>query len=266
MNKSIEHFIDIKPGNIGFAKNKLKLFDFGTAICVKKSHPDEALDLSGHVGSLAFMAPEMALNSFYNEKVDIYSFGVTLFKMLTGQSIYPEISMDDFVEKVIQNNFRPQITSSVIPVEVVEIIISCWQPDFKKRPSAAHILQRLKAISNDQTSPQNSPSPSLKVSLPDTTAYTSPAVAGAAISRRIKRANSEPSSYFNVALSKSGFGRKNQLSKVLSTDEKCDINIISENKTNDLERQVSFKSSLKKSLLSSNSPTLKTSSKKIMWK
>jgi serine/threonine-protein kinase TNNI3K len=62
---------DLKPDNIGFTTDGvLKLMDFGLSVCVPRSGAlDEKYDLTGCTGSLRYMAPEVALNEKYNEKV-----------------------------------------------------------------------------------------------------------------------------------------------------------------------------------------------------
>jgi serine/threonine protein kinase len=40
--------------------------------------------MSGGTGTLIYMAPEVALNKPYSEKVDIYSFGVILWQLASG--------------------------------------------------------------------------------------------------------------------------------------------------------------------------------------
>ena len=72
---------DMKPDNIGLtSEGRLKLFDFGLCRCVKK-RPDNKLstayEMTGHTGSLRYMAPEVVLDKPYNEKDDVYRYGRT---------------------------------------------------------------------------------------------------------------------------------------------------------------------------------------------
>eukprot|EP01037_Dinobryon_pediforme_P024906 gene24906-26869_t len=62
---------DLKPENIGFSsENQLKLFDFGLMACVKKCHRtrNDSYKMTGWTGTMAYMAPEVALQKPYNEK------------------------------------------------------------------------------------------------------------------------------------------------------------------------------------------------------
>ena len=42
--------------------------------------------MTGRVGTLAYMAHEVALCKPYNEKVDIYGFGMILWQLVTGNN------------------------------------------------------------------------------------------------------------------------------------------------------------------------------------
>eukprot|EP01036_Dinobryon_divergens_P032717 gene32717-42367_t len=82
---------DLHPGNIGFtSRGQLKLFDFGNATLVKKRlFRLKTYKMTNIVGNNLYMAPEAVSNLAYNEKVDIYSFGVILRLLLTGSAAAP---------------------------------------------------------------------------------------------------------------------------------------------------------------------------------
>src|SRR5262249_54272219 len=79
---------DVKPANLLFApgEERLILVDFGIARGRRASHPDthapETLE-----GTLAYIAPEQTgrMNRGVDHRADLYSLGVTLYEMLTGQ-------------------------------------------------------------------------------------------------------------------------------------------------------------------------------------
>mmetsp|Transcript_11586 Transcript_11586/g.15926 ORF Transcript_11586/g.15926 Transcript_11586/m.15926 type:complete len:515 (-) Transcript_11586:301-1845(-) len=137
---------DLKPQNIGFGADKrLKLFDFGLAACVKKRiFANEAYKMTGLTGTLVYMAPEVALRKPYNEKVDIYSFGIILWQMVTGQSPFPNMDKVAYIEQVSIGGLRPSFTpDDSIPKELVLLIQQCWDVDPRKRPSSTAILRAL---------------------------------------------------------------------------------------------------------------------------
>ncbi|MCU0513878.1 MAG: protein kinase [Anaerolineae bacterium] len=79
---------DIKPDNVLLAEDGTpRLTDFGMARMGKNAvhlTQDGAV-----VGTLAYMAPELFEGSEADERTDIWSFGVMLFEMLTGERPYP---------------------------------------------------------------------------------------------------------------------------------------------------------------------------------
>ena len=72
---------DIKPANIYYKKvndkNIIKLGDFGCSIYIKDN-------ISDSIGSLLYSAPEMVKDLEYDEKIDLWSLGVTLFELYFG--------------------------------------------------------------------------------------------------------------------------------------------------------------------------------------
>jgi serine/threonine protein kinase len=71
---------DLKPMNLLLDANaNIKICDFGLS-CVKEKR--EVVTES--VGSPFWMAPEVLMGKPYNEKADVYSFGVLLYEFLTG--------------------------------------------------------------------------------------------------------------------------------------------------------------------------------------
>ena len=84
MEAAHEHGIihrDIKPQNIMISRDgKVKVADFGIAKVVSSDTYTQ-----NAVGSVHYLSPEQARGGYYDERSDIYSLGVTLYEMLTGQ-------------------------------------------------------------------------------------------------------------------------------------------------------------------------------------
>jgi serine/threonine protein kinase len=72
---------DIKPGNIMILPDgTVRVLDFGIA----RARTSPELTLSGFVGSPNYAAPEQALGGSVDTRADIYSLGIVLYKMLSG--------------------------------------------------------------------------------------------------------------------------------------------------------------------------------------
>jgi serine/threonine protein kinase len=140
---------DLKPHNIGFtADGTLKLFDFGLVACVRKStQSSQEYAMTGYTGTMAYMAPEVALRQHYNEKVDVYSFGIVLWQILSGETPFISFtSREEFLQHVAVGGLRPPVSlllSMGVPVHVIGLVEQCWSADPKLRPSFARICQCL---------------------------------------------------------------------------------------------------------------------------
>ena len=110
--------------------------DFGLSTIVPDSSPDsdEMYELSGETGSLRYMAPEVAKRGYYNNKADVYSFGIMLWELVAFTRPYDRMNREEFYEKVVYGGLRPEI-SKKFPNDLSNLIKSCWDIDPQVRPS-----------------------------------------------------------------------------------------------------------------------------------
>ena len=155
---------DIKPENVGLDETgRLKLFDFGLGRCVKKrSSLNEMYMMTGETGSLRYMAPEIAMNKPYTEKVDVYSFAVTMWSTAANATAFPEFTKPaPFRERVVLGGLRPPIDPAW-PADFRTLLEACWQADSQRRPScqkASAALQRMLAAGVSTHTAPTSPAP-----------------------------------------------------------------------------------------------------------
>lgn len=114
--------------------------------------------LSLTVGTPEFMAPEMAdrNSTMYGERVDVWSLGMLLYEMLTLQLPYDSDNYGDFeLLTAIANGVRPSFPSDAYYNDrkfadewrpVLDLFIACTQLDPTRRPSAAALLQQVRAL------------------------------------------------------------------------------------------------------------------------
>lgn len=139
---------DLKPSNILLSKeNHVRISDFGLA-----KEEDLETSQSKGVGTLRFMAPELFVEedddtTHYTNKVDVYSFGITLFYIVNGS--YMKFNMKNVVNGVV-----PQLPSNIVKW-VRELIVKCLSPVPENRPSFAEIFETLKKNNYDLFSENN---------------------------------------------------------------------------------------------------------------
>ena len=147
--------IDLKPQNIGFsADGKLKLFDFGLAACVKKQQlASDTYEMTGFTGTLVYMAPEVYLNQPYNEKVDVYSFAMILWELISGEQVFSNMSKDEHMQEVVLGGQRPSLSPILAraPAGVARLLELCWHAKHQRRPDFASIERDLLSICDDET-------------------------------------------------------------------------------------------------------------------
>lgn len=114
--------------------------------CVKKrSNATEAYEMTGNTGTLVYMAPEVALRRPYTEKVDIYSIGVILWQMTSGEIPFTNMKRDEYMARVVNHGYRLRIRED-LPEALVELIERCWDPDPLVRPSSEELVNCLDVI------------------------------------------------------------------------------------------------------------------------
>lgn len=127
---------DIKCDNVFIDDDgkQVKLGDFGLAARV--SEGDFAKEAEG---TPEFMAPE-CYDGKYNELVDVYSFGMCLLEMITGE--YPYMECETLVQifKKVYTGVKPVSLEKVNDLRLKEIIEKCMLPA-SVRPSAKELLK-----------------------------------------------------------------------------------------------------------------------------
>lgn len=94
-----------------------------------------------------WLAPEVLKKKPYNEKVDLYAFGVILYELVSGQIIFSEISFMSQVEEKIMKGERPEIPDTI--PELKDLISRCWAQDMNDRPNINEVVLILNNIYGD---------------------------------------------------------------------------------------------------------------------
>ncbi|KAF3436989.1 hypothetical protein FNV43_RR19742 [Rhamnella rubrinervis] len=147
-SKNIVHF-DLKCDNLLVnLKDPLrpicKVGDFGLSKIKRNT-----LVSGGVRGTLPWMAPEL-LNGSSNkvsEKVDVFSFGIVLWEILTGEEPYANMHYGAIIGGIVNNTLRPTIPGYCDP-EWRRLMEQCWAPNPLARPSFTEIASRLRVMSS----------------------------------------------------------------------------------------------------------------------
>ncbi|XP_047970706.1 uncharacterized protein LOC125213943 isoform X1 [Salvia hispanica] len=147
-SKNIVHF-DLKCDNLLVnlkdpSRPICKVGDFGLSKIKRNT-----LVSGGVRGTLPWMAPEL-LNGSSNkvsEKVDVFSFGIVLWEILTGEEPYANMHYGAIIGGIVNNTLRPTIPS-YCDSEWRRLMEECWAPNPSLRPSFTEIASRLRVMSS----------------------------------------------------------------------------------------------------------------------
>ena len=116
---------DLKPGNIFVTQAGVKLLDFGLAKLRSSGGPsDDTLSMTQAgtvVGTVAYMSPEQAQAKPLDARSDIFSFGLVLYEMLSGQRAFSADTGIAIMAAIVRDEPRPL---KVLP-ELDRIITRC---------------------------------------------------------------------------------------------------------------------------------------------
>ncbi len=137
---------DIKPANMMLTPSAaIKLMDFGIA----RSGNDLGLTVTGTtVGSLAYMSPEQVKCEPIDARSDLYSVGVSLYEMVTGQKPFKGDSHFSIMQAQLQQAPRPPVELSAdLPASLNQIILKALSKEPAQRFQSADAFRNaLKSV------------------------------------------------------------------------------------------------------------------------
>lgn len=149
-DKGIVHR-DIKPQNIMLLSNgNIKVTDFGIA---RFSYSDTKTMTDSAIGSVHYISPEQARGDATDDRADIYSVGVVMYEMLTGQLPFQSDNSVSVALMQLQNDPKnPRELNPNIPVGLEQIVMYAMQKNAKERyQSAAEMLLDIEEFKRNPT-------------------------------------------------------------------------------------------------------------------
>lgn len=133
---------DVKPSNILLdRKGNIKLCDFGIS-----GHLVDSIAKSRDAGCRPYMAPERidpkASSRGYDVRSDVWSLGITLMELATGNFPYPKWqSVFDQLQQVVQGVAPRLANDGTFSEECINFINTCLTKEDKQRPKYNKLLE-----------------------------------------------------------------------------------------------------------------------------
>jgi len=144
---------DLKASNVllktsvadGVERVVAKVSDFGTSVMLEEGQTEVT---NFFAGTPTHMAPETLEFSVISKASDVYSFGILLYEIASGDKAYPGRSAKEIMREVVEVKLRPRIQVWIYR-PLLLLMTNCWQHDPARRPTFAMVQSSLSEIAKE---------------------------------------------------------------------------------------------------------------------
>jgi serine/threonine-protein kinase len=133
--------LDFKPENVLVTQNaSVRLVDFDLAQPI----PEKPKKVSKNPGTPAYMAPEQLLGEPISHRVDIFSFGVAAYELLTNQKPFPGETPAEILKKQVDRSsfLPPREYNADLPANLEKVILKCIEQEPERRYPFMGVMAR----------------------------------------------------------------------------------------------------------------------------
>lgn len=149
---------DLKPGNIMVERNgTIKILDFGLAVLSDfESNLDPSRTVTSNpfankmAGTILYIAPEQLLGQETNFKVDIFSFGVIMYELITTEHPFKASSSSEISARILRDTPERIFNKRVdVPYDLNRIVFRCLNKNPDKRfQTSRDVSNELEELAN----------------------------------------------------------------------------------------------------------------------